>query len=63
MKIFKCSFCGKEIAPGTGIVYVKKDGTIYRFCSRKCERFMIIQKRDPRKQKWIRKSLSSKKAT
>ena len=34
----ECSFCGKLIKPGTGILYVKKDGTLLVFCSRKCEK-------------------------
>ena len=32
-----CSFCNKEIEEGTGKMYVKKDGSIYFFCSSKCE--------------------------
>lgn len=33
-----CSFCNKEIEEGTGKMYVKKDGSIYFFCSSKCEK-------------------------
>ena len=33
-----CSFCNEEIEPGTGKMYVKKDGTIYFFCGSKCEK-------------------------
>lgn len=51
----KCSFCGKEIPPGTGIMFVKKDGKILWFCSRKCEKYMLEYKKDPRKLKWTRK--------
>ncbi|MCK4310479.1 MAG: 50S ribosomal protein L24e [Methanomicrobia archaeon] len=47
-----CSFCGKEIEPGTGMMYVRKDGTVFTFCSSKCERNMIKLKRKPRKVKW-----------
>ncbi len=36
-----CSFCHKEIEEGTGKMYVKKDGSIYFFCSSKCEKNMI----------------------
>ena len=28
-EIRKCSFCGQDIEPGTGKMYVKKDGTVY----------------------------------
>jgi len=37
----ECSFCGKEITPGTGKLYVKKDGTIFHFCSSKCQKTQI----------------------
>lgn len=33
-----CTFCGSEIEPGTGIMFVKNDGEILRFCSSKCEK-------------------------
>ncbi len=62
MRIYKCSFCGAPIPPGFGITYVKKDGTILRFCSRKCFVSMIKFKRDPRKQTWVRKMQRKMKA-
>jgi large subunit ribosomal protein L24e len=36
-----CNFCGKTIQPGTGKMYVKKDGTIFNFCSSKCQNTQI----------------------
>lgn len=33
----KCSFCGKPIKSGTGTMFVKNDGTIFYWCSRRCE--------------------------
>ncbi|WP_321428834.1 50S ribosomal protein L24e [uncultured Methanolobus sp.] len=33
----KCSFCGELLEPGTGKLFVKKDGSTYYFCSSKCE--------------------------
>ncbi len=48
----KCSFCGKEIPKGTGIMYVQKTGKILYFCSRKCEKNMIQLKRKPRTTKF-----------
>ena len=50
-----CAFCGKEIKPGTGIMYVKNDGTILWFCSRRCRVSYLKFKRDPRKFKWTKK--------
>jgi large subunit ribosomal protein L24e len=32
----KCSFCGTKLEPGTGILFAKKDGSTYNFCSSKC---------------------------
>ncbi|MEM2850005.1 MAG: 50S ribosomal protein L24e [Candidatus Bathyarchaeia archaeon] len=48
----KCSFCGSDIPVGSGLMYVKRDGTIFWFCSRKCRVSMLEFRRDPRKLKW-----------
>lgn len=47
-----CSFCGNEIEPGTGKMYVKVDGTTYNFCKNKCHKNLIDLKRVPRRTKW-----------
>jgi large subunit ribosomal protein L24e len=47
-----CSFCGASIEPGTGKMYVKKDGTTFLFCSNKCSKNMIDMGRVPRKVTW-----------
>ena len=52
---YKCSFCEHEIPPGKGITYVKTDGTVYRFCSRRCRVNNLRFKRDPRRLKWTKK--------
>lgn len=49
-----CSFCGKEIEPGTGNMYIKKDGTVFLFCSNKCSKNMIGMRRVPRRITWTR---------
>jgi large subunit ribosomal protein L24e len=51
-KTRKCSFCGKDFPPGTGIMYVKNDGSIIWFCSSKCRKSTLELRRDPRKLKW-----------
>ena len=51
----KCSFCGKEIPLGTGIIFVFKTGRKLTFCSSKCERNMLKLKRKSAKQKWVTK--------
>ncbi|MFH0961941.1 MAG: 50S ribosomal protein L24e [archaeon] len=48
----KCSFCGKTVAKGTGKICVKSDGTIYLFCSRKCESNLVKLGRKPEKTRW-----------
>ncbi len=65
----KCSFCGCEIQRGTGKIFVKKEGAIFRFCSNKCEKNMLVLKRNPQKTRWTEAfarakeiSTSSKKA-
>ena len=55
----KCSFCGAEIEKGTGIMYVKSDGTVLWFCSHKCLRNWQMG-RNPRKVGWVRKKLKVK---
>jgi len=57
----KCSFCGKPIEPGTGLVFVKNDGSLLWFCSSKCRKNSLKLKRNPRKVKWVVKSVSSGK--
>ncbi|AIY90370.1 50S ribosomal protein L24e [Geoglobus acetivorans] len=49
-----CSFCGEEIEPGTGKIYVRRDGRILHFCSRKCEKNMVKLGRNPRRVKWTK---------
>jgi len=56
----KCNYCNKNIPEGTGILYVKKDGTAYNFCSGKCEINMLKLKRKASKVKWITKAKESK---
>jgi len=50
----QCSFCGFEFHQGTGIMYVRDDGSILWFCSGKCRKSAIKMKRDPRKLKWTK---------
>jgi len=49
-----CTFCGSEIEPGTGRMYVKKDGVVYNFCSSKCYKNMVLLGRVPRRTTWTR---------
>ncbi len=51
----KCAFCGSDIEPGHGWMYVKADGTILYFCSSKCAKNYLKLGRNPKKVKWVRK--------
>jgi large subunit ribosomal protein L24e len=53
-RIYNCSFCGKDFPQGTGMMYVKNDGTVYWFCSSKCRKALLKLKRDARKLKWTK---------
>ncbi|GAB6285541.1 MAG: 50S ribosomal protein L24e [Methanoregula sp.] len=46
-----CSFCGSPVEPGTGKMFVKKDGTIFYFCSSKCQNNHKLG-RVPRRVEW-----------
>ena len=52
----KCTFCGTEMDKGTGKMYVKIDGTIYYFCTSKCEKNMLKLKRISRNVPWTEES-------
>ncbi|MBI5225004.1 50S ribosomal protein L24e [Candidatus Micrarchaeota archaeon] len=56
-----CSFCGREVAIGTGLTFFKRDGTAMHFCSRKCEKNQFVLKRNPAHFKWTAKFASSAK--
>jgi len=47
-----CSFCGNDIDPGTGMMFIKKDGTVFHFCSSKCRRNLLDLGRVPRWTRW-----------
>lgn len=49
-----CTFCGVEIEPGTGRMYVRKDGVTYNFCSSKCFKNLVQLGRVPRRVTWTR---------
>jgi large subunit ribosomal protein L24e len=53
-QVFRCSFCGHDIPPGTGINFVRRDGRLLRFCSSKCRKNTLILRRDARKLKWTK---------
>lgn len=52
VKKYTCSFCGTDIEPGTGSIYVKNDGSLFYLCSSKCRRSQTSLKRTARRLKW-----------
>ena len=57
----KCTFCAKDITPGTGIHLVRTDGSVLYYCSNKCRLNSLKLKRDPRKLKWTAKYVKGAK--
>ena len=51
-----CTFCNSDIEKGTGVMYVKRDGTVSYFCSGKCRKNKLVLNRNPRKRKWTGKA-------
>lgn len=48
----KCSFCGNQLAKGTGKMFVFNSGKILYFCANKCEKNMLKLGRKPLRVKW-----------
>lgn len=58
----KCTFCGSELRPGTGKMFVKKDGKLLYFDSRKCEKNMLDLNRKPRETAWTEEGYNARRA-
>jgi len=50
----RCAFCGREVRLGSGILFVRNDGSTRSYCSSKCRINELKLGRDPRKLKWAR---------
>ncbi|MEM0043182.1 MAG: 50S ribosomal protein L24e [Sulfolobales archaeon] len=50
----RCDYCGYEITPGKGIMYVTTKGDIMWFCSSKCVKNYRLG-RDPRRIPWTKR--------
>lgn len=45
----KCSYCTAEIEKGTGMMYVRKNGTVRYYCSTRCYKMNTFHNRTPSK--------------
>jgi len=50
----QCSFCASEIEPGTGMMFVKRDGTVFHFCTSSCRKQQLHLHRVGHRFKWTR---------
>jgi len=50
-----CSFTNEEIEPGTGMMFIKRDGSVYWFKDSKSRKNMLKLKRNARRLKWTRR--------
>src|SRR3972149_5647861 len=55
-----CSFWGNGVEPGTGKMFVRRDGTVFFFCSSKCEKNLLDLGRVPRTVRWTRAAIQAK---
>lgn len=51
--MYTCTFCGDGLEPGTGKMFVRRDGSIYYFCSTKCQNNYKLG-RAPRRVAWTK---------
>ncbi|MFA9417605.1 50S ribosomal protein L24e [Natrinema sp. HArc-T2] len=54
-----CDYTGEEIEPGTGIMYVKTDGTVLHFVDSKAEKNYKLG-REPRDLEWTEEGRRAK---
>ncbi len=56
----KCAFSGEQIEPGTGILYITKEGKQLHFKNSKAEKNYIKLKRKPITTRWSKRFIKTK---
>lgn len=52
----KCSYCTSEVEKGTGLVFVKKNGSVRYYCTKRCYRLNAVHDRRPNKKEVLERS-------
>lgn len=62
VRVRTCDYTGQKIEPGTGIMYVKNDGTVLNFINSKAEK-LYKREKDPREVEWTKIAQEYNKST
>ncbi|HKZ49515.1 MAG TPA: 50S ribosomal protein L24e [Candidatus Nanoarchaeia archaeon] len=49
-----CSYCNKNFDRTSGKMLVQNTGKVLFFCSNKCEKYMLVLQRSPKRLKWTK---------
>ncbi len=50
-----CTFCGEDMEPGRGKMFIRRDGTVLLFCSSKCQKNQLKLGRVGRTVRWTKR--------